>query len=120
MLKFCKLEKDVKSFEYTKKYFQMCKNNKTCSLFGLDDVLQNDEIKEHCQKRRTEDALLNEEAIYWIDTYGSGFRIFLNTIKMLVVLIHCSENIPEVLTWEEFCKYVDTLNKFYFMIETIF
>jgi len=114
---FCQLEKDEKTYNLSKKYLSFLKNNNKNCVFIFENELQRDEIKQHLILNKTSKDLETYEAEIWIKNHANNFRIYLNSIKILTLMIHVKE---EEYTYELFAALVDKYNNCKKIIECIF
>ena len=105
---FCVLEKDDKTYRYLQMVIAHIRGNKVDSLMKLDNILQTSEIRTHLYLNRFPQND-REEMINWISRHGSGFRDYLNTMKVAAMMWCWAEDRKE-LSWEDYCRLVDRLN----------
>lgn len=122
-IKFCLLEKDEKTFNYTKEYLKVLEKRENNCL-RLDNEIQKKEIEQHLERKgkhiSPEDER-NKEAFLWIDNYACNFRVYLNTIKIAASFLHYKNINSNDLTKEEFEHCCDAVNELRdFLMENIF
>ncbi len=111
---FCVLEKDKKTFEYFKKYVEFLETkNNTCLI--LDNKIQAFEIQEHLKRNGLDNSHIDEkkknEISNWIRFHAKPFRDYLNTIKLAYVVWKCMGNDWQTISWQDFEKIEENLNK---------
>lgn len=104
-MNFCKLEKDWKTYQILNTYFEDHKIKK--DLDQEDNNIQVLEIEDH-NKRNNKDVHDSDEAIKWITCHGKNYRLYLDSIKELAMIIYCSRS---TASWENFCYFVDRYNE---------
>lgn len=108
-MSFCILDKDIKTFEYFKKYVQFLETeDNTCHI--LDNRIQADEIREHL-RRNGMDESHKEEIDRWIDENARPFREYLNTIKLVYVVWKCMGKDWDNIGFDEFHAIEENLNR---------
>ncbi len=120
---FCILEKDRKTFDYVKMYVEFLENNGSTCLV-LDNQIQSEEIKDHLRRVGSDanlEGIKKREVTRWIKENARPFRDYLNSIKLIYVVWKCMGNEWKEITWEEFVKIQERLNKLkYNCLDTIF
>ena len=107
--KFCILEKDKKTFQYFKLYFNNLEKNKQC--YSIDNEITFQEIRNHLITNNiTNDNHINEIE-KWINENGEPFRIYLNTIKLVYLACKIMNKNWDDINWNEFCRIEDIINK---------
>jgi hypothetical protein len=110
---FCFLEKDQKTFDYVKKYYSLIKAGD--STIQLDSCIQKSEIERNLELKSCD--IEDQKAITdWINENSSGFRAYINSIKMLALFIYFIERSAvskkqEELTYQLFTKTVILWNE---------
>jgi hypothetical protein len=117
------LEQDKKTFDYFKKYVQFLEDEENTCLI-LDNKIQAAEIKEHLRRSGFDssvDSVRKDETSRWIKENARPFRDYLNSIKIAYVVWKCMGKDWKDITWEEFVKIEEQLNKLkYNCLDTIF
>jgi hypothetical protein len=115
-MNFCYLEKDIKNYEYFKRYYEL---NDTCTEFlKLDNQIQVEEIKKH-HRQRCLPQEINVVAYDWIRKNGEKFRHYINTIKIICLVFKCMDKTD--ITQEEFFEMESRINNLKgSCLETIF
>jgi len=108
MMTFCKLEKDGKTYEYVKKYIIWYMHHQDKDFFELDAQVQAEELKKHLENNNFENK--NQEILEWIKKYSEKFRMYLNTIKIVFAIWHCTGD-TRVPNWEQFCNIVERVDE---------
>ena len=117
------MEKDRKTFDYVKMYVEFLENNGSTCLV-LDNQIQTEEIKDHLRRVGSDanlEGIKKREVTRWIKENARPFRDYLNSIKLIYVVWKCMGNEWKEITWEEFVKIQERLNKLkYNCLDTIF
>lgn len=117
--KFCILEKDKKTFEYFKYYFDHLEKNNGC--YALDNKITFHEIRDHLTLNNIANSNYIDEIEKWIDNNAEAFRVYLNTIKLVYFAWKVLDKDWEDITWEEFCRIEDIVNELkHKCLDTIF
>ena len=105
---FSRLEKDKKTYNYSKKYLDFTKECNGNCIVIFENALQAEELKEHFRINNTpdNDEFRSWEAQVWIGHNAEKFRKYLNSIKLLVIMI----DINREYTFEYFSELVDRFN----------
>lgn len=105
---FSLIEKDDKSYEYVQTYISALNNSE--DLFGLDLLIQRNELTEHLQRNnKMEDQ---KEMTWWIENNSQGLRCWINSLKMLSMFMFFAKRLHENVNFERpvFDKFVDLWN----------
>lgn len=112
---FCDIPIDLKTYQYIQRYIDYIEN-KHINIEELDNKIQIEEIKFHLQMTHCPDEVANQEAINWIQKHAKGFRLYLNSIK-LIALIYVTRHLEcdikcefKKFTFEMFEKTAKDLN----------
>lgn len=103
---FCELKKDEKTYDHIKKYIMWFSQHKGEGFLNLDANIQLGEIKNYLKINSYDDK--NDEILYWVTNYSKEFRIYLNTLKIIFTIWHCSGNL-DIPSWSMFCNIIDKL-----------
>ena len=113
---FCTLEKDNKTFNYFKEYLFYLDSN---SILYIDNKIQHNEIINHLKNNGYSDSD-TYEITKWINKNAKNFRKYLNTIKLIFIIIKCSNININDLSFEQFCKIEDKINSYSWLSNQIF
>jgi len=102
---FSLLEKNEKTFEHVKEYFEALE--KGIDLFAIDNIIQKRELILHLERHCKESD--QQECLNWINENAAKFRNYLNSLRVITLLIFadCLANHRKGLVWEIFCKFID-------------
>jgi len=107
MLLFSLLEKDEKTYNYSKKYLTFLRENNNNCILMFENKLQFDELEEHFKLNCITEECRNYEAQLWIQKFADRYRRYLNSIKILTMMIDVKE---EDYTFDYFSNLVDRYN----------
>jgi hypothetical protein len=115
-MNFCYLEKDVKNYEYFKRYYKLKEN--CTEFFKLDNKIQFEEITKHIENHHGSPH--NQNTAYeWIRENGEKFRHYINTLKIICLVFKCMNKTD--ITQEEFFEMESRINNLKgSCLETIF
>jgi hypothetical protein len=111
---FCTIENEPKAFDIVKIYYNstisLDEIEKYKAIQKIDNDLQKIEIEIHLQVNRVSDNDKSQSTLDWIKNYGKSFRIFLNTLKIALILLEYNQLDPNELSFEDFCKLKEKIN----------
>jgi len=107
-MKFCRLEKDEKSYRLVLLYMEHFLQNREHCL-KLDNTIQWEEIQNHLNRNGLNKDNY-EEIQRWITQYSASFRSYLNTLKLAAVSLISAGYQPCNMSWECYCSAGDRLN----------
>lgn len=113
---FCTIENDSKSLDIVKLYqrrtMQALSENEQLSILLLtDNEIQKQEIEVHLYLNGVHPDFSENEKLNWILKYGKSFRTYLNTLKILFLLFRVQNLDVEQMSFEEFCRRKEDLNR---------
>lgn len=108
---FCELEIDQKTFDYVSKYVKLWQQDHEIDFCCLDQQIQADEIHLHLEQACDDSCNQQAEVIDWIVANSKNFRTYLNTIKLVFTIHHCSGGAWLDFTWEEFQNIQQRMNE---------
>jgi len=114
---FCVLEKDLKTFEYFKRYTDCFEDMKGC--IDIDNRIQAEEMEEHLKSHGYESSN-TQEKLAWVANNGKPFREYLNTIKLVYVLCKAEGLNPKTLSLDHFTQLEERLNSLKHCLASIF
>jgi hypothetical protein len=114
---FCFVENEPKAFDIVKQYNLRAKAcltemDKLRVFHQLDNEIQAKEIEAHLYINHIPEIDGPLEQVRWTSSYGHAFRIYLNTLKIIYIsLIATGCCDIDTMTFEEFCKFKEAINK---------
>lgn len=114
---FCVLEKDLKTFEYFRRYAECFENGTHC--MELDNRIQAEELEAHLLSHGFS-LSDTQQKLDWITANGRPFREYLNTIKLVYVMCKTQGIDPFAVTQEQFLELEDRLNQACHCLGSIF
>lgn len=113
---FCFLNNDNKTKDYIKLTVDALKQNK--NLITVDNQIQAKELQIHCSRSDDWDK---EKLMYdWITKNAEAFRIYLNTIKIISLVLICENKDADMIDrceLEALCEKINSNNK---LLENIY
>lgn len=112
---FCNIDDEPKAFEIVKLYHyktEGIKQEKEKEILNrIDNELQIKEMQAHLIRNNVVEERQTSEKIDWALQHGHSFRIYLNTLKVLCLVLeaHCVDF--DDLTFEEFCEIKNRVNQ---------
>lgn len=103
-MNFCILNKETKTYNYMKKYLTFIKDNRGC-IISFDNKIQKEELNNHLRINNIKDDRKNIEVENWIYNHAENFRTFLNSIKILALMVESDD-----CSFDKFCILVDKYN----------
>lgn len=111
---FCFLEDEQKAFEIVKLYHKKTKDVKPhdeeAVLNLLDNELQANEINNHLALNHVDKKHVTQEKIHWALEYGHSFRIYLNTLKIICLILEANNVDIGNMTFEHFQRVKNQVN----------
>jgi hypothetical protein len=107
--KFSLLEKDEKTFNHVKLYYDALEN--CVDLVAIDIKIQRNEFDWHLNHCKAEDKRSEECA--WIEKNASALRQYLNSLKAIALFCYMDNKIyyRDRLVFEVYCKICEIYNK---------
>lgn len=107
--KFSFLEKDKKTYNHVKMYFDAINNG--ASLNSVDILIQKQELECHLKKTCKEHDRIEETA--WVMKNAAPFRCYLNSLKTvtLFAFLNSKIHLDDDISFTLFCRMVDIFNE---------
>jgi len=110
---FCRILKERKDYNYFKFYCNIVEEEKSVSdrCQKLDYEIQGKELLKHLEKNKD---LIHDRAIEeidWVCKNAKNFRMYLNTLKLVYVILDCENKDMKNVSWEEFCEVCEKINQ---------
>lgn len=101
-------EDEEKSFQYAKMYIDFI-NDKTPNknIIHIDNLVQYKEIELHLKNKGIKKILGQKESIEWINSNADNFRQYINTLKLLAMILHCDH---QECTYTNYIDKLKTMN----------
>jgi hypothetical protein len=114
---FCIIEEDEKTFTLLSRYINECHDES--DVMVIDNMVQLVEIQQHIINNCIPEDHKDDEALNWVMENASGFRIYINTIKILWSAHMLIKGTAAALTFEEFHAMKQNFNTVKPVLSTI-
>lgn len=114
---FCVLEKDAKTFEYFRRYVGCFESGEAC--MDLDNHIQAEELARHLEVHGFHPGD-TQAKLDWVTINAAPFREYLNTIKLVYVVLKSQGMDVHGVTKDEFLKVEERLNQMRHCLTSIF
>jgi hypothetical protein len=103
---FCEIDSEEKAYKIVKLYYSKTQGiadpeEEQRVLLKIDNDLQLEEIRTHLYLNHIDEDHITEEEIEWIKQYSPSFRIYLNTLKILLLALEATNINVEGLSFDE-------------------